>query len=471
MVLALTLAATALRLNGLFGGELHADEALFASWARLIATWRDPLLRSVVVDKPPFAFYLQAAVYPLMGLAEPWLARLPNLLASILIIPLTGRLVWNVYGDAFAAVLASAIAAASPLLIKASAAAFLDPTLTVLALASLVAASGAPLQQRSLFFAGLLLGLGAITKFQGLLFIPLHLFLLWWRPAPRHSLRPWQIGLALPLLAALGWLALRGQGLNLWALQMHSFGGLRLAWSWEIWPRLEAWAGHWQQLIGQPVLLFALLLLAPLFLALLIQRQDRQTALDQLFLLFLVAFASAHWLIAVPVWERYILAPAPIASLLAGRFLSRVGSFLQPASMPQRRSLAPLVAVAVIGLLFLAGVTARGASGETRQADSAAAAVAQALSDAPYGTVLYDHWYSWQWRAHLMDSKVYVSWFSHPGALIDDLDAFIGRGDARYVVLPRAAPGDVVRRYLHDAGYRLEAVLQTEQMNLYRITP
>ena len=34
----------ALRLRGLFANTFHADEALFASWARLIAVWRDPLL-------------------------------------------------------------------------------------------------------------------------------------------------------------------------------------------------------------------------------------------------------------------------------------------------------------------------------------------------------------------------------------------------------------------------------------------
>ena len=74
-----------LRLPSLFANSFHADEALFASWARLIAVWRDPLLQTVAVDKPPLLFYLQAFFFPLQGPVE-WAARLPNLIASIILV-------------------------------------------------------------------------------------------------------------------------------------------------------------------------------------------------------------------------------------------------------------------------------------------------------------------------------------------------------------------------------------------------
>ncbi|MCA9939779.1 MAG: hypothetical protein KC418_14145, partial [Anaerolineales bacterium] len=52
------------RVGGLFTHTFRPDEALFASYARLIAVWRDPLLQTQLVDKPPLAFYAQAAFFP-----------------------------------------------------------------------------------------------------------------------------------------------------------------------------------------------------------------------------------------------------------------------------------------------------------------------------------------------------------------------------------------------------------------------
>ena len=48
------------RLPGLFANRFHADEALFASFARTIAVWRDPLLQMQPIDKPPLLFYAPA---------------------------------------------------------------------------------------------------------------------------------------------------------------------------------------------------------------------------------------------------------------------------------------------------------------------------------------------------------------------------------------------------------------------------
>src|SRR5690606_17436049 len=105
-------------------------------------------------------------------------------------------------------------------------------------------------------------------------------------------------------------------------------------------------------------------------------------------------------------------------------------------------------------------------------ADGGAGRIAHLLEDAPYGTVLYDHWYSWQWRYQLFDSRVYVSWFPHPDALLDDLAAFAGVGPERYIVLPAADAARPVVRRLTEEGYRLEALKvqdETVSMTLYRI--
>ena len=75
-VLLITLMGAFFRFPGLFENTFAADEALFAMWARYIATWRDPLLFNVptAVDKPPLLFYLQGLFYPLQGPVE-WAAR------------------------------------------------------------------------------------------------------------------------------------------------------------------------------------------------------------------------------------------------------------------------------------------------------------------------------------------------------------------------------------------------------------
>jgi hypothetical protein len=110
--------------------------------------------------------------------------------------------------------------------------------------------------------------------------------------------------------------------------------------------------------------------------------------------------------------------------------------------------------------------------GGQRTADQGAWQIAKFLADEPYGTVLYDHWYSWQWRYHLFDKGVYVSWFPHPTALAEDLGVFGDTTGARYIVLPDAAGALPVQRAIHDAGFRLQEELRTDYrpgMILYRV--
>ena len=169
-LVALVLLAALWRLPGLFANTFHPDEALFASWARLIAIWRDPWLQTQLVDKPPLAFYLQAAFYPLLGSA-PYAARLPNFIASLLLLPALAQWLWHLYQDELTVRVAVILLAFSPLAIQSSATAFLDPLLLALLLAALwaQAASGAgrPLA------AGLLFGLALLTKYQALRYLPL----------------------------------------------------------------------------------------------------------------------------------------------------------------------------------------------------------------------------------------------------------------------------------------------------------
>ncbi|HID54780.1 MAG TPA: hypothetical protein EYP41_22425, partial [Anaerolineae bacterium] len=152
----LVLLAFFLRLRGLFANTFHADEALFASWARLIAVWRDPLLVTQPVDKPPLLFYLQALFYPLQGPVE-WAARLPDFIASLLLVPLTAVFARYLERESQVSqisqifsgpLMAAAFVAFSPLTIQFSATAFTDPLLTFWLTASLAALAASCLPMR-----------------------------------------------------------------------------------------------------------------------------------------------------------------------------------------------------------------------------------------------------------------------------------------------------------------------------------
>ncbi len=162
------LGALGVRWRGLFANTFHADEALFASWGRLIGLWRDPLLQTVgVVDKPPLLFYMQGLFFPLVGQVE-WAARLPNFIAGLVLVPLTAVLAYQLTADRRASLTAALLVALSPLAIQFTPTAFTDPLMTTLVMAGLVAAVG-----KRPSWAGWWLGLAVATKYQAVLFVPL----------------------------------------------------------------------------------------------------------------------------------------------------------------------------------------------------------------------------------------------------------------------------------------------------------
>jgi 4-amino-4-deoxy-L-arabinose transferase-like glycosyltransferase len=467
--------AALLRWPALFANRFHADEALFASWARSIAVWRDPLLHLQPVDKPPLLFYLQALFYPLFGPVE-MAARLPNLIASLLLVPLVGALVWRWYRREKTAVFAAFFIALSPLHIQFSATAFTDPLLTTFLVASLVVLPERP------GWAGIWFGLAAATKHQAWLYLPLFAGTAVLHQWPIRSWARWCAGL-LPLLAAVwGWEAARTGQFTLWSQQMQNFGGIRLIWSWELLPRLRSWLEQLHSILGNGTL-FAILLL---MFWLIFKKPGRnyKYRLDCWLALFTVSYLVLHWILAVPVWDRYLLPLAPIVALLVGRFLddliSKYGFFN---AEPQRRkeiTFVPLrlsvhfLALVLLVFMLHGGWQARNGRypiGGSSTADQGAAEIAEMLADVPFGTVLYDHWFSWQWRYHLFDSRVFVSWFPHPQALITDLTAFIDENDIRYLVLPDSDQAVPVLRTVTDAGFVLEIVPTTAEsgMILYRI--
>ena len=479
-----------LRFHALFANTFHADEALFATWARYIATWRDPLLLTQAVDKPPLLFYLQALfyLYPVFGPSE-IAARLPNFIASILLVPLVGVWVWRLYGDGVTAVLAALLLALSPFAIQFSATAFTDPLMVFWLVAAMAnvdfgfrisdfgvatdrqpSATGhqPPAGNRPLR-AGLFMGLAAATKYQAWLFLPLIVGLAWLQGWGRRDWARFGLGL-LPVLALLlAWDAARGGGLSLWSAQMGNFGGVRLIWSWELWPRLAAWLAMWRWLFVSPV--WSVVVVVALIRPFLPQKFTLHHS--QFLSLFIAAYFLLHWFLAVPIWDRYLLPLLPLIALLVARLLAEIVNGQWSIVNGQRRRFIVICSLLLVSLLLPAwgGRNGRYPIGGQPQADGGAAQIAALLYDAPYGTVLYDHWYSWHWDYHLFWRRVFVNWVPYPAALAEDLHVFGDDGSPRYLVLPLNEPALPFRRAVAAAGFRLEPVAATEatEMQLYRI--
>lgn len=464
----------ALRIRGLFANSFHADEALFAAWARQIAVWRDPLLAMQPVDKPPLLFYLQALFYPLLGPVE-WPARLPSLIASLLLIPLTAQLARRLTGDRAAALVAAAIVAVAPLTVQFSATAFSDPLLTFWLTAALTCAAGRPASRAGRsgpLLAGLFFGLALATKYQAALFLPLLLGLGRLRGWRRGDWARGLIGGLIALGPVIVWLWARAAGEGVIARQWLNIGGIRPARSWELWPRMNQAAALWRVALGLPLIAAGL----GAGLAWLLRRRGR-SPLPEVWLvaLFVAGYLLIHWLWAVPIWDRYLLPVMPLVAILIGRGVSAA---LSPGDRrPARRyALWGLVVALALAHLPIAAAARAGRYpiGGRPDADGGAAAAARLLEDAPYGTVLYDHWYSWQWRYHLFDGRVYVSWFPDAEALLGDLAVFAGSGPARYIALPASPAARPVARRLAQRGFLLEPLAGQDgraAMTIYRIVP
>ncbi|MCA9982695.1 MAG: hypothetical protein KDE59_00310 [Anaerolineales bacterium] len=452
-----------LRLPGIWANTFHADEALFATWARHIAVWKDPLLVSQLVDKPPLLFYLQALFYPLLATPAGWPARFPDWIASILLLPLLARASWRLYNDERHTLLTTALLCLSPLAIQFSPTAFTDPLLTVLLLAALVA-----LLERRAGLSGILFGLALASKYQAALFLPLIVAVGWLDGVGRGRWLRWLAGFLPALLLVTAWELLRTGEFLLWTNQVASYGGIRLASPAEIWRQLPHW-GYLLTFILGPASLALLFLPALLATA----AQSHTARRDQALALMVIFYAAVHLLLNVTAWDRYLLPILPILLLLLARFILTVIDWLV-ARWPRVRPAAALPALLLLGLMVPGALTARQgghAVGGQPNADSGAAAAAAYLETMPWGTVLYDHYYSWQWRFYFLDRPVYVNWQPDSRSLARDL-AVHGHDDTlRFLAWPATVATVRLENDLARAGYTLQFERRFSQINLYQILP
>jgi len=193
---------------------------------------------------------------------------------------------------------------------------------------------------------------------------------------------------------------------------------------------------------------------------------------DTVLIFYLLGYVLLHWLLAVPVWDRYLLPVLPVLAVLLGRILERL-EIRDWRFAPNLQSLiSNLKLLLLVGLLSIPAWNAangRYPIGGQPTADKGAADVTDYLADAPYGTVLYDHWYSWQWRYHFFDKGVYVNWVPYPAALAEDLATFGHNGQPRYLALPADDTALPFQRAVQQSGFHLTPTAASGTIVLYKI--
>jgi 4-amino-4-deoxy-L-arabinose transferase-like glycosyltransferase len=492
-ILLICLLAFALRLGPAFDNRFHPDEALFSSWALKIAHGENFLLNNVPVDKPPLLICLTAISFFFFGQTE-IAARFINLAASVISVALLyhlarGQLLTGNWSTGPRAahrpvdqltnlpidqLIPSLLLALSPFAILFAPTAFLDPTMIMFGLASLVAAS-----RGRAGWAGVLLGLSFATKVQGLFFAPL---LFVFNPPPRHpktEKTSWLRDLvvmfscfALVALIVLAWDRLRG-GVPFWVQQTINYGGIRVIYPSEVWPRLKGWLSWLPYFFGSIVGAIGLIgLLILLYLDLTRYARTRAAFVDLALLTILIVLFALHWLLAFPVWDRYFLILVPIAAMLVGRVINQ----LINSSIGRRISLPLALASVTVAMLpfSYAAAEAQYPIGGDHGVYDGIEQVAAYLSALPSGTVVYDHWLTWELSYYLGEGHVYLAYFDTPAALADDLRVFAKDG-VRYVIFPAGELPDKVIDAIGQVGYTLSPVFETKNrfdqtsFTIYRI--
>lgn len=472
LLIVLLLVGLALRLAVLTRDPLHQDEALYGFWGRLIGSGKDVWLAAVPVDKPPLHPCLVAVSLTWFG-ASRFAIRLPGLAASLLSVSLVYVLVRRLYpGEGYAeqfdtakhtalpgsarytALTAAAVMALSPYPVLFGATALTDSTLVLWTLAACYAAATG-----HWVWAGVTWGLALATKQQAVILIFLVLGLgvrNQWRGVARMAL-----GLGGVLAGLLGWETVRwGQGatVSFWEQGVRSYGGLRLIRPAELMSRLRDWLSLSGYVWATPLLsgLFVAGLGALTWRALTRARMTR-TSLTDLILLFCGLFyLLVHWLIAFPVWDRYLLPLVPVVAVLAGRLVS-----LSLTQFTTYRLLRFTFYALLTSLLFSSGLAAAQARipvGGDHGAYDGLERVVTYLRELPVGTVVYDRWLSWHYDFYLFDAHVYRAGFPTVDWLAADV-ASHHDGQPRYLLVPSWESSARIARQLNQVGFGLTAVL------------
>lgn len=445
----ITLIGAGLRFHALaLDRRFHPDEAFFSTFARAAAIKGDWLLPGLL-DKPPLSLYANALAQAFIGEGE-FAARVPGVIASILLIPLLYALALRLYGRG-AALYAALLAALSPYLLAFSATAFTDGLMLLGLTAALVYAAfgrgGA---------AGVWLAIAVASKPQALFYLPMLAPMIWARGKPRR----FALGLLAGVIPWLLWELARAPDGPTFALgAAYNDPGQALAAANDLLPRLGAWLAYGGYLLGPPPITAALLALA-----LIVAAQHRRGA--ALFIGWVAGYALLHWLGAFNTYDRYLLPILPPLIVVSAAGLADLG---------RRARLSPRVGAALIGALLLPMALAAAddrAPVNTGHRDYVGIdAVAGWLRAKPVATVIYDRWLGWQLDYYLgtWSDKRRV-YYPAPAPLVADALRLCEIGP-RYLPAPVDAPVGPWLDALRAAGFGVAPAFRAPRFIAYQIIP
>src|SRR5579859_5975176 len=496
LAIAALLVATQLNAAHLLENRFHPDEALYATFARTIASGpgRGLLLSHMLVDKPPLAFYLDAASVAVFGSSE-FALRLPTLLASLVGVALVYAIGRRVFGRT-AGLAAAWAMTLSPFAIQFSITVFVDPLLTTWVLLAILL-----LVRQRPGWAALALSLAWATKQTALLFFPLAILLGVVRlPAPAQTRAALNFFLraALPALAGVilvtalvvAWDQRRGAPIGTYQQGYGDNIATRLAQPGELGPRADAIAGMLRQFTGNDWVSAALLAgLAALLLFDLGQRSQRAWA-DWLLAAYVLLYLGGYWIVSLNLFDRYFLPLVPLLALLVGRLADRAGAAL--AGLSQRlafgrapvagrgcawaRLAAPLILLAAVVPVVAAANYSFSPIGGDHGAYDGIDDAARFIRTLPRNSVLYDRWLTWEFDYYLFDRPVEMFYFRDVAVLARNV-AMRGRRRPCYLVVPWWVHDPSLQPDLASAGYNLSLVHQSWRRDgvvsiaLYRLDP
>jgi 4-amino-4-deoxy-L-arabinose transferase-like glycosyltransferase len=486
LLLLILLVGLALRLAPWGQNRFLEDEALYGYWGLQIATAADPMLDYEPLDKPPLHPYVLALSFLLTSAGQvgataaesEMAARLPSLFASMASIALVCALGTELFKDARAGLLAAALLALSPFDILFASTAFTDPLMTAWVLGALLAGA-----EGHLGAAGVLAGLAAATKQQGLFFLPLVAAVALLRPTGVRHWRRWLrfvIGLGLVTAGTIWWDSARMQRPGFWAQSLISYGGLGPAQPQALgaraieWLRLAVyfWVSPWfMALLGVTLMGWMVRWWIERHRGRRVPQSNTVLALAA----FVAGFLALHWLVGFRVWDRYLLALVPVVALLAAKAFVDLGRAIRPPLWRRAYTagLGIVLAASLTGPVVHAAGSELPVGGDHGAYDGIDELAAYVRSQVPAGSVLYHYWLGYHYRFYLYGALLRMHWYPD----LEDLtrDATVYRREPRYIAFPSWRDDAPVRAALSAADISLVPVFETSRRDgsvsfrLYRL--
>jgi hypothetical protein len=295
-----------------------------------------------------------------------------------------------------------------------------------------------------------------------------------------------------------------------WALALANNEPSRLVRSDELLPRLAKWAGYANTLAAPLTIPFILLGLAAFIIRLRNQPRQRATCTDLLLVLYIIVYALLHWLVALNIYDRYLLPLLPPLMLVFARGLEWIVEYLkqklegaqeiehcffnpfsglvfsgsqmvmtsdrQYRTMRLRRGYSFLVPLLLCFFTLCFFASWQAAEGQTtvggdRGEHTGIDQLAVYLDSKPLGTIIYDHWLGWELGYYLgaWSNKRRV-YYPDPDALA--ADARLQRDPApRYLSAPEGQPISPWLEALRAAGFRVSLVYHENNFVVYQLIP